>query len=82
MDSSDSDGDREELKPAGVFSEEVHETLRALHRSGMVGWGKKHPSHLKIALARTGLNLSQIKVGHTLLNNPFATELDKESKYA
>ena len=30
MDASDSDGDQEELKPAGVFSEEVHETQRAL----------------------------------------------------
>ena len=68
MDSSDSDGDREDLKPAGVLSEEVHETLHALHRSGMVGWGKKHSSHLKIAMARTWLNLSQIKVGHIILD--------------
>ena len=60
---SDSDGcsDGGGGKP-GTFTEEVHEVLQTLYRRGMNGWGKKHSPNRSIAMARTGLNLSQIKV--------------------
>ena len=46
----------------GTFTEEVHEVLQTLYRRGMDGWGERHSPNISIAMARTGLNLSQIKV--------------------
>ena len=61
-DSDDSSTTCKEFVPPGSFSEEVHQILRSLYVRGMVGWGKKHSTNLNIAMARTGLNLSHIKV--------------------
>ena len=66
MDSSDEE-EVEAHNPSRIFSEEVHQTLSSLYARGMTGWGKKHSVCLNIARDRTGLTLSQIKVGYRKL---------------
>ena len=85
-DDSDSDSDRDQ-SPRGTFTEEAHETLRALYSRGMNGWGKKHSANINIAMAKTGLTLSQIKVYIYVASNfrftsyALQLELDQKSKY-
>lgn len=44
------------------FPKDVTEKLEALYQRGMNGWGKAHESEIGLAMASTGLKLSQIKV--------------------
>ncbi len=44
------------------FSDEQRCYLEKLYQNGMTGWGKDHAAEVELAVAGTGLSLSQIKV--------------------
>ena len=48
--------------PRRKFSSEQSCYLEKLYLNGMTGWGKDHAAEVELAVAGTGLSLSQIKV--------------------
>ena len=49
------------VESSGKFSPTITTKLESLYNRGMTGWGKKHDSDIKVALACTGLTILQLK---------------------
>ena len=61
-DCNDRDDSAMDVQSGKPFPKDVTEKLEALYRRGMTGWGKAHESDINLAIASTGLKLTQIKV--------------------
>ena len=63
-----SDEDEHQSNAGQKFSKDVLAVLYQFYVGGMTGWGMDHCRNIEVAIAGTGLSLSQVK-GKRIYNN-------------